>query len=113
MIILRLVVVLACIASVVSIYETQLGEYDSLQKNIGLVKDAVHSRDGDKVYAITHDSVLACVDAAKGKVIWRVVLPEEASFEMLTISERDSKLFTLSKAPCGGGEKCQVHISRC
>ena len=112
MIILRLVVVLACIASVVSIYETQLGEYDSLQKNIGLVKDAVHSRDGDKVYAITHDSVLACVDAAKGKVIWRVVLPEEASFEMLTISERDSKLFTLSKAPCGGGEKCQVYTSQ-
>ena len=114
--IIRLLVLLVCLSHALGIYESQLGEYDWLSKNIGLVKDSVHSRDGERIYAITHDSVLVCLDTVKGNVMWRVVFPEDSTFENMVVSERDSKIYTLTSEPCGRGasdvEGCEKYSAR-
>jgi hypothetical protein len=106
---LRLILLLCAISAVLCIYESQLGEYDSLQTNIGFIKEAIHST--ERIYGITEDRVVTCIDTGSGSLVWRVVIPEGSEFLKLSISERDGKLFTLVKTPCAGStdESCVAY----
>lgn len=118
MILVRLLVALCALArlsSVMGIYESQLGEYDWLKKNIGVAKHAIHVKSGDRMYLITADGVLACINTQSGAVNWRTVLPQAgAQFHQIAISEEEGKVFTLSHAPCearrsAGSEECYMY----
>jgi hypothetical protein len=61
MLFLKLLVALCFLGVAFGIYESQLGEYDWLKQNIGIVKKTIYNRDGDRMFVITEDSVLACI----------------------------------------------------
>jgi len=101
MLLIRLLVALCVIRGALAIYESQLGEYDWLKRNIGITKEAVHTKNGERMYIITEDGVLACLSSVSGAVQWRSVLPQEgAQYQQIAISEEDGIVFTLSHAPC-------------
>jgi len=101
MLLIRLLVVLCVAARALAIYESQLGEYDWLKRNIGVTKAAVHAKSGDLIYLITADGVLACINTLSGAVHWRSILPQaSAQYLQIAVSEEAGKVFTLSHAPC-------------
>ncbi len=101
MLILRLLLAVCLLASAFGIYESQLGEYDWLKKNIGVIKQSIHGKITERLFVITEDGVLASLNSQTGATLWRIVLPHSGSqFKQLSVSEQDSKVFALAHTPC-------------